>query len=119
MLNLKKLRMEARLTTTELSKILGCSNPTITHYEHGDREPDHQTLSHIADYFNVSVDYLLGRTDSTGWSQSEKAQGISDTISIPLTIDEYELVLDFRELGNKKGQDIQELAHKIITELNK
>ena len=43
---------------------LGMSQNTISRYETGAREADYKTLLIFADYFNVSVDYLLGRTDN-------------------------------------------------------
>lgn len=60
MVKLKELRLEKNLTTTELGKIIGCSNPTITHYERGDREPSLEMLCKLADFFECSVDYLIG-----------------------------------------------------------
>lgn len=57
---LKDLRTEKGLTTSALGKIVGCSNPTITHYERGDREPSLEMLCKLADFFGVSVDYLIG-----------------------------------------------------------
>lgn len=42
---------------------LDLTQNTISRYETGEREADYQTLINIADYFNVSIDYLLGRTD--------------------------------------------------------
>ena len=43
---------------------LGMSQNTISRYETGTREPSHDELITIADYFDVSIDYLLGRTDN-------------------------------------------------------
>lgn len=43
---------------------LGMSQNTISRYESGDREADYKTLIAIADYFDVSIDYLLERTDN-------------------------------------------------------
>lgn len=63
MLHLRKLRQERNLTQLELSKMLQISASAIGMYEQGRREPDHDTLAKIADFFNVSTDYLLGRTD--------------------------------------------------------
>lgn len=60
MKRLKELRNQKGLTTSELANIIGCSNPTITHYERGEREPSLSTLIKLADYFQVSVDYLIG-----------------------------------------------------------
>lgn len=59
---LKSLRKEHRLTQSQLGNILHLSQRAVSHYESGERFPDEQTLNLIADYFNVSVDYLLGRT---------------------------------------------------------
>ena len=55
---LRKLRKQDGLTQTELGKALGLSYSTISMYERGEREPDFETLEIIADYFNVSMDYL-------------------------------------------------------------
>ena len=43
---------------------LNLNQNSISRYENGEREADYSTLIAIADYFNVSVDYLLGRTDN-------------------------------------------------------
>lgn len=43
---------------------LDLTQNSISRYETGEREADYQTLINIADYFNVSIDYLLGRTDN-------------------------------------------------------
>lgn len=59
--NLKSLRTNKGLKQEELAKILGLSRSTITKYETGEREPDFEILEKIADYFNVSTDFLLGR----------------------------------------------------------
>ena len=62
---LKSLRKANGLTQDELAKILKISRSTIGMYENGSREPDYETLEAIADYFNVDIDYLLGRTNKT------------------------------------------------------
>lgn len=64
MKRLKELRNQKGLTTSELANIIGCSNPTITHYERGEREPSLSTLIKLADYFQVSVDYLIGHDNA-------------------------------------------------------
>ena len=61
----KRLRLSRGLTQQEISEILGISSSTIGLYETGAREPDYDTLELIADFFNVDMDYLLGRTDKT------------------------------------------------------
>ncbi|MPL91667.1 hypothetical protein SDC9_37743 [bioreactor metagenome] len=59
---LRKLRKEKKISQNELGKILNLSQRTISSYENSERFPDEITLNNIADYFNVSMDYLLGRS---------------------------------------------------------
>ncbi|MCK8826030.1 helix-turn-helix domain-containing protein [Fuchsiella alkaliacetigena] len=60
---LKKLIKEHNLLQKDFAKKIGFSKSTVTMWIRGDREPDNKTLRKIADFFNVSVDYLLGRTN--------------------------------------------------------
>ena len=62
---LKGLRKEYGMTQVELAKKLGLTRSSLSMYELGDREPDFETLEAIADYFNVDMDYLLGRSTKT------------------------------------------------------
>ncbi|MEL7567533.1 MAG: S24 family peptidase [Dehalobacterium sp.] len=59
---LKNLRKEKKISQLTLSRDLKLGRSTITQYETGSRTPDYQTLLKIAQYFSVSVDYLLGNT---------------------------------------------------------
>ncbi len=61
----KRLRSSSGLTQAEMAERLGISRSTIGMYETGAREPDFETLEKIADFFNVDIDFLLGRTDKT------------------------------------------------------
>lgn len=61
---LRLLRTERELTRLALSKLTGISHSSINMYERGEREPGLETLEIIADYFNVDMDYLLGRQDT-------------------------------------------------------
>lgn len=60
---LKQARKEAKKTQDQVAKILGLDYSTISKYENNHSQPDNETLTKLADYFGVSVDYLLGRTD--------------------------------------------------------
>ena len=64
MLRLKELREKRRLAQITLAMELNLNQNSISRYETGEREADYATLIAIADYFGVSVDYLLGRTDN-------------------------------------------------------
>lgn len=58
---LRKLRRLNNLTQTELSKLLNVSNGTIAMWETDKRQPDIDTLKKLANFFNVTTDYLLGK----------------------------------------------------------
>lgn len=60
---LKTLRKEKNLTQEELGRKINVTKVSISGYENNNRSPDTETLQNIADFFDVSVDYLLGRTD--------------------------------------------------------
>ena len=60
---LKKLRKEKNISQLKLAIDLNMNQNTISRYENMEREADYKTLIKFADYFGVSVDYLLGRTD--------------------------------------------------------
>lgn len=59
---LKELRTSVGYTQDELSKNMNISKSAISMYENGNREPDFETLEVFADYFNVDIDFLLGRS---------------------------------------------------------
>ena len=60
---LKELRNLRRISQLKLAMDLNMNQNTISRYENLEREADYETLIKIADYFDVSIDYLLGRTD--------------------------------------------------------
>ena len=61
MIRLKQLRKEQKVTQIELAQMLNVKQTTISNWENEITEIDQQSLFKLADYFNVSVDYLLGR----------------------------------------------------------
>ena len=64
MFRLKELREKRGMSQGRLAIELDLNQNTISRYESGAREADYRTLIAIADYFDVSLDYLLGRTDN-------------------------------------------------------
>lgn len=62
-MRLKELRKARGISQLKLAMDLGMNQNSISRYEGGAREADYQTLIALADYFNVSIDYLLERTD--------------------------------------------------------
>lgn len=63
MRRLRELRERMGLSQLQLAMRLSLNQNSISRYETGEREADHKTLIAFADFFHVSVDYLLERTD--------------------------------------------------------
>ena len=64
-MRLKEIRKKKGISQLKLAMDLNTNQNTISRYETGDREPGINELIKIADYFNVSIDYLVGRTENS------------------------------------------------------
>ena len=96
---LRLLRQRNSMTQKQLAEILGVSESRIGMYERCQREPDFEMLEAIADYFNVDMDFLTGRTDV------ERQYTFSPAVApaLELSHDEKQLVTDYRAL-NEEGK---------------
>ena len=62
---LKELREKKHMSQTRLAIELNMNQNTLSRYENRQREADYETLIRIADFFDVSLDYLLGRSNES------------------------------------------------------
>lgn len=60
---LKQLRLEKNLLQSDIAKIINKSDRSVGQYEREERDPSSETWTILADYFDVSLDYLLGKSD--------------------------------------------------------
>ena len=60
---IRELRQEKGVKQREMAELLGIQLRSYQNYEGGERRPDYEGLVALADYFDVTTDYLLGRTD--------------------------------------------------------
>ena len=63
MIRIRELRKRAGMKQKELARVLQIADSTLSYWEQGKFEPGNDAVRRIADYFQCSVDYLLGRTD--------------------------------------------------------
>jgi len=96
---LKELRKKAGLSQDDVSKHLGVSQPAYGNYENGNREPDFNILRAIANYFEVSIDYLLGEKQNS--NKFEKS----------LSRDEIDLLSMYRAFDTKTRADMFDLIN--------
>lgn len=110
---LKTLRRAKGLTQEELAKALKISRSTIGMYENGSREPDYETLELIADFFNVDIDYLLGRTNKTTVipNQYYLNEDANEAAQFLFENPEYKVLFDASR--KVKPEDIQFVAEMI------
>lgn len=95
---IKKLREEENISQTELAKEIGIAKNTLCQYEKNKANPSLEIILQIADYFNVSVDYLLGRADDFGNIV------VQSSATDSLTEEEREALDTFRAIpDNTKG----------------
>jgi len=88
---LKQLRNDRKVTQTQLAEAIGITDRACRRYESGENEPTLSVLQNMADFFKVSVDYLIGRENF--WRNSEG----NITVKVPIDI----LNLDVGELKKK------------------
>ena len=71
-MRLRELREKAELSQSQMAEILGCSKSVYSRYERAERQPDVDTLCKIADYYKVSLDYLVGRQEGRSETKQRK-----------------------------------------------
>ena len=98
--NLRSTRKELGFTQKVLAAKINVSQQCYSDYETGKTDPDIKTLILIADALNVSVDYLLGRTDELGGTI------LSPANPSPLSVDEQKLLNGFRSLSKSTQEKL-------------
>lgn len=102
--NLRSLRMNKGISQEKLAEFLGLSQQSINRYERHKVEPDIGMLILIADYFDTTVDYLIGHTPKGG-------------AEIPdLTKDEWALLRDYRQLSESEKESIRLVIKNYLKE---
>lgn len=106
--NLWMLRKNAGLSQQALGDRFHLSQQTIYKYENGLAEPDIETLIRIADYFNVSVDFLIGNVTE----EDEEEQ----PVPLDYTVEEKDIVLKIRKLNPDIRQALTVFIDKLLSD---
>ncbi|WEK54910.1 MAG: helix-turn-helix transcriptional regulator [Candidatus Cohnella colombiensis] len=95
------LRDQRGLTQEELATSLGISRAALSHYEKNRREPDTETLSKVADLFQVSLDYLAGRTHQASTTLDTDVRRFADELELSdiELLERFALTIDGRKLS--------------------
>ena len=101
---LKQLRNERGISQRQLAEFLKVAPSTISMYENGQREPNFEVLESLADFFNVDLNYLLGKTNKTTKIilDSESSKGIKipvlGTVPAGIPMSAIEDIIDYEEI---------------------
>lgn len=101
--NLKMLRLEKGISQQALANILGISQQSINKYENHDVEPDISILVAMAEYFDTSIDYLVGKNDNP------------DLLNDNLSEHEKKVVSKYRKLNDAEKLCIDTLIETYYT----
>ena len=105
--NLRYLREKKGVSQKQLAKVIGVTQQSVNKYETQPTDPDVPRLIQIANYFNTSVDFLVGNTDI-----EHKYEAVYES---DLNEDEMTVMSEYRET-DRKGQEI---ILSLLRELNK
>lgn len=104
--NLRILREEKGISQQKLGEIIGISQQSVNKYENHNIEPDINTLKLLADYFNTSVDFIIGYTDIRHKIESVTAMDLND--------DETEHINKYRNLSGKQKDSINAVIENYL-----
>ena len=103
--NLKLLRLEKGLSQKQLAEKVNVSQQSINKYENHDVEPNSETLCLLADFFETSVDYLIGHTNIKN--------KIQHTSEMALNVDEENLIKKYRMLSAYDKETVITLLNRL------
>lgn len=99
--NLKFMRSNKNISQQQLAEVIGISQQSINKYENHSVEPDIEILIKLADYFNTSIDFLVGNTDI-----EHKIEYVEKT---DLNNDEKKMIENYRKLNDNQKEALQNL----------
>lgn len=103
--NLKILRKEYGISQQKLADAIGVSQQSINQYENHKIEPEITVLSQLAEYFDTSIDFIVGRT--------EIRRRIEHTETFQLNSDESTVINQYRILRDNEKQCIQHMLQTL------
>ncbi len=94
------------MTQEDLSGKLGITRASLSHYENNRREPDYGTMLKIADLFNVSIDYLVGRVNDPHNELDEDVRDFVDSLELSdhKILEQFSLTIDGKKLTPEEAK---------------
>lgn len=100
------LREKRGLTQEDLATKIGISRASLSHYEKNRREPDYATITKLADFFHVSVDYLLGRTENPAEIADSAVRDLAQQLELSdeQLLEKFDFTIDGRKLTPEESR---------------
>ena len=95
-----RLRKSKKKTQEDIAKVIGVTRPAYTAYERGSRTPDYDILKVLANYYDVTIDYLLGHSNDPQKTEEEAFEAFRN---------DPELERWYKELPKNDEEDLQKL----------
>lgn len=111
---LKDLRNKKGLSQFQLAKKINVAQNTVSNWEKGIREPDWEMMGVIANFFGVTVDYLLGRTETKNLTSADETDEVNEILEALHKRPEMKTLFSISQKASKK--DIEK-AMRIIEAL--
>lgn len=112
-MRLKELRQEKNISQQKLADIIGVSRSTVAMWETGASQPDNEMLLMLSSCFDVSVDYLLGREDTTSATKNGIRIPVLGSVIAGIPIEAVQEILDYEEITPEMASHGEHFALKI------
>lgn len=101
-----ELREQKGWTQEELATSIGISRAALSHYEKNRRKPDFETLTQLADLFQVSIDYLIGRTAHSQTTLDPEVRQFAEQLELSDTeiLERFNLSIDGQQLTDEEAR---------------
>ena len=113
---IKELRLECKLSQQELASAVKISKSSISMYENNNRMPEIETFEALADFFNVDMDYLKGKSDI---KRKNLYEGLGKTLLNPDKDDEIllEMLRDIRNMTSEQQEKLKSIIKSLKSDL--
>ncbi|WP_152395127.1 helix-turn-helix domain-containing protein [Paenibacillus guangzhouensis] len=103
---ISELREQKGWTQEELATMIGISRAALSHYEKNRRKPDFETLTQLADLFQVSIDYLIGRTNTAQHALDPEIEQFTEQLELSDSelLERFNLTVDGQQLTDDEAR---------------
>ncbi|WP_018757557.1 helix-turn-helix domain-containing protein [Paenibacillus terrigena] len=103
---ISELREQKGWTQEELATMIGISRAALSHYEKNRRKPDFETLTQLADLFQVSIDYLIGRTNTSQHVLDPEIEHFTEQLELADSelLERFNLTVDGQQLTDDEAR---------------